>query len=705
MEEKHCCSNQKEEHSCCSGKHKEHECCSNNHNEEHSCCSAKESESSCCAGKHEEQSCCSTQKNESSCCCHSKEDESSCGCCGGKKETGKKTAVVLIVSLVSLITSFFVHIPLLDPAFIAVILCGMDIFKSAFSSIKRRKISTPILISVAMIASIALEFFYVFTSAEGHSHGTSYIFAAGEIAFLMYLGQALEERTVRKSSEGIKKLASLLPEKAVVEKDGKLVEISASEIKVGDIVVVNPSEKIPADGIVIAGKSAVDNSMLTGESAILDIEEGIEVFAGTWNGYGAIKVKVTKPEADMAVVRLIELTKEAQGKKAPISRVADKWAAILVPTAALLSVLVFIFAFLILKVPMTDSIVRAVSVLVVFCPCALTLATPTAISAAIGAFSKQGVLVKSGAAIELLAKTKNVAFDKTGTLTKGNLEIANVKCLIDTEDELFDYLKTAENASEHPVARAIKGYPKGVAKSSEEVVQKSGVGVSCITNDEKITVAKISEFNEIDEDAILWAQEGKTVIGISRDDRMIGYVALSDTIRAETKDVINALKKEKIKSFMLTGDNKETAFYIAEKAGVENVNYALLPHHKTEITETLKQSGTTVFVGDGINDTPALATADVGISMSVLGSDIATHNSDVALFTEDLKVIPWLLLSSKRVLYTIKGNIAIAMTINALAILLSALGVLNPVTGAVLHNCTSVFVVGNSARLLSIKRK
>lgn len=657
------------------------------------------SKEKCCCHEHEHDGCCSEHEHEE-CCCNEHE-----GCCGHEHESGKNALIIILVSVSALVLSFFKVVPYVDPAWIAIILCGKDIFVSAVKNARDGKISTSILISVAMLASVALELFYLFGHGQAHDHGSSYIFAAGEIAFLMYLGEYLEDRTVAKSKEGVKKLASLLPETARVECNGEIIEVDAKDLSPSDIVVINPAEKIPADGIVLSGESAVDNSMLTGESRILDITPGSEVFAGTWNGHGAIRVKVTQKPEDMAVSRLVKLTKEAQGKKAPIARAADKWAEILVPTAALLAVLVFMFAMFVMKADFVESLVRGVSVLVVFCPCALTLATPTAVSAAIGAFSKHGILIKSGAAIETLAKTGNVAFDKTGTLTHGNLEITDIITNGISEEEMFSYIKTAESVSEHPIARAMKNYEAGKVLEAENLNVISGVGVSCVVGGKEIRVSKLSEVPDSDERALKLASEGKTVIVLSSDDKVLGYVALSDTIREASKSAVAEIEKMGIRCFMLTGDNQATAEFMGKKAGISQIRHSLMPHQKTEIVEQLKTTGTTVFVGDGINDTPSIATADVGISMSVLGSDIVTRNADVALFTEDVGILPWLLKCSKRVLRMIKGNITIAMSINVIAIILSAIGTLTPVTGALLHNCTSVIVVGNSCRLLSMKRK
>lgn len=690
-------------------------------NEKKCCChheqEVKEEVKSCCCHeevKEEVKSCCCHEevKEEKSCCCHEPKEEHSCcstqsdgcGCCNTEENKGNSSVWILAISFVSLVLSFFKLVPYVDPAWITIILCGKNSFVSAYKSIKAKKISTPILISVAMIASIVLEILFVLGHGAGHDHGGSYIFAAGEIAFLMFLGGALEAHTVKKSKDGVKKLAALLPENARVVVDGKEKEILSKDLSVGDIVVVYPNEKIPADGIVIDGESGIDNSNLTGEAMIIDVSINDNVYAGAWNGQGVLKIEVTKNPDDTQVAQMVKLTKEAQGRKAPISRVADKWASVLVPTAAVFSVLVFLFTLIILNEGIFEAIVRGVSVLVVFCPCALTLATPTAVSAAIGAFSRQGVLVKSGGALEQLAKTTHIAFDKTGTLTNGKLEITDKLALNCTEEELFTYLKTAEKTSDHPIARAIKKYNLGSEKQAEQAKTLNGIGVSCVIDGKEILVAKILEFDFKNAEAEKWQSEGKTVIGVSCDNEIVGVLALADTIRKESKDAILMLEKQKISCSMLTGDNNETADYIGKMAGIKEIYSSLMPKQKTEIVEKIKKNGVTVFVGDGVNDTPALATADVGISMSAFGNDIATENADVALFTEDIKVIPWLVKSSKKVLSTIKGNITIAMTINFVAIILSALGILNPVTGALVHNCTSVFVVGNSARLISMKR-
>ncbi|MBQ2968324.1 MAG: cadmium-translocating P-type ATPase [Clostridia bacterium] len=629
-----------------------------------------------------------------------------CGCdCGCGHDHKEKAAVleylVLGLSLVGLVLSFFKLVPYIDPAWIAILLCGKDIFIGAFKAIRQKKITSSLLVSVAILASVALEIFCLLGFAGGH-HGESYLFAAGEIAFLMCLGEFLEEKTVKKSKSGVQKLAKLLPHTAKAMRDGEWTEIAVSKLHIGDVILVNPEETVPADGVVIKGESAVDNSHMTGESVHADVAKGDFVYGGARNVYGVLEVQITQKCEDMALSRMIRLTEEAQGKKAPIARTADRWASVLVPVAALIAVLIFLTAYFVLQVSLIDALVRGVSVLVVFCPCALTLATPTAISASFGAFSKQGVLAKSGGAVEALADTKYVAFDKTGTLTKGMLAVTDIKLLTVEEETFFSLLKTAESISEHPIAKAILKDERGSVLPCEQQAVHRGMGVSCVIDGKAVKAMRA----KADADAVVqtWQQQGKTVITLTVDNETIGLCALADTLRAEAKNTATALKGMQIEPVMLTGDNGGTAEFIANQAGISKVEHSLMPEKKTEIVSFLKDIGKTVYVGDGINDTPALATADVGISMSVLGSDIATQNADICLFTEDLTVLPWLIQSAKRVLFTIKTNIIFAMTVNVIAVILSFLGYLSPVGGALLHNGVSVLVVLNSCRLLNMKK-
>ena len=481
------------------------------------------------------------------------------------------------------------------------------------------------------------------------------IFAAGEVAWIMALGALLEDWTVERAKKGLRNLINLTPQTGRRIVDGVEEVVPVDDIKIGDTLRILPGESVPVDGEIISGTSSLDQSIMTGESLPIDKEVGDEVFCGTMNMYGAIDIKATSLGENSSLQKLIDLVKAADEKQAPTQRIADKWATWLVPVALIIA----IGAWLI-----TGNIERGVTVLVVFCPCALILATPTAIMAAIGQATKYGVLIKSGEALETLGGLNTLVFDKTGTLTYGNLEVSDV---ISVKEDLtdLDLLKLT---------------------ASSKFLSENNINITIDTQLNKLK------------------NEGKASIIVALDSEVVGLIGLSDVIREDSKKMIDSLHNLGTETVLLTGDNKETANYFASQVGIGKVYGNLLPEEKLSWIEKFKSEGKQVcMIGDGVNDAPALKTADVSVAMGSVGSDVAIEAADIALLGDDIGKIPYLKKLSNSTLFTIKANIAISMTINAVAIVCSVLGLLNPVTGAIVHNAGSCLVVLNAALLYDRK--
>lgn len=614
-----------------------------------------------------------------------------------KLESIPSTIVAGVCLLVSLILpKLDVAVPVyLDAGWITVFLCGLPIVYSAIKKLIKNKgiskISSALLISVAMIAAIII----------------GDLFAAGEVAFIMAIGELLEDKTTDRAKKGLKKLIELTPQIGHLIKEGKELDISAEEIKVGDILRVLPGETIPVDAVIIEGQTSIDQSIMTGESLPVDKGVGDEVFCGTINRFGAIDIRATKVGSDSSLSKLIRMVKEAEDKKAPMQRIADKWASWLVPVAMLIAIVTYLI---------TQNITRAVTVLVVFCPCALVLATPTAIMAAIGQATKHGVIIKSGEALEKMSKIDAIAFDKTGTITKGQLELSDIIPFEDiTKDNLLSIVASCEAKSEHPLGKAIVSFAKSNEIAIYDVADFKmtvGKGVSAILNEKLFLCGnqgylkenKIELSNIVNETLSKLQQEGKAVVLIACEDKCIGIVALSDIIKEESADVISALNKLKINTALLTGDNNKSAEFISSKIGLKSVFANLLPEHKVNAINEMKANGAMVcMVGDGVNDAPALKTADIGIAMGSMGSDIAVEAADIALMGDDISKITYLKRLSNITVNTVKFSIFLSLFINLLAIILSFLGILTPTTGALVHNAGSCFVVLIAALLYERK--
>ncbi|HCK89187.1 MAG TPA: heavy metal translocating P-type ATPase [Erysipelotrichaceae bacterium] len=579
-------------------------------------------------------------------------------------------------------------------AWVCVIICGIPLlYLSIWRIIYNKgisKISSALLISLAMIAAIMI----------------GDLFAAGEVAFIMEIGALLEDMTTERAKKGLKNLIALTPEQGRVIRDGKEVMIPASEIRPGDLLRVLPGETIPVDGIIQTGETSVDQSVMTGESLPVDKTPGDSVFSGTINRFGSIDFEAVRTGSDSSLQKLIRMVEDAEKNQAPTQRIADKWASWLVPVALLIAIAAYVF---------TGNIVRAVTVMVVFCPCALVLATPTAIMAAIGQAAKHGVIIKSGEALEKMGKADTIAFDKTGTLTIGSLTVSDIISFTDmSEEELLVLAASAESRSEHPLGKAITEKAKNDSLSLSETKDfrmTAGKGISASINDKTYHLGNekyineygVTQTKETAEALNRLSEEGKASVIISDGKNIIGIIALSDIIRPEAADIIRQLSAMHTKTVLLTGDNNKAASYLAERAGIQEVSADLLPSQKVECINELKQHGTVCMIGDGVNDAPALKTADVGIAMGVMGSDIAVEAADIALMTDDISRLPYLKWLSNTTVKTIRTAITLSMCINFIAVTLSVLGKLTPTTGALVHNAGSCFVVLLAALLYDRK--
>lgn len=582
-----------------------------------------------------------------------------------------------------------------DPAWVTVIISGMPLLYSAVRKLIKNKglgrISSALLITVAMIAAIII----------------GDLFAAGEVAFIMAFGEILEDLTTGRAKKGLKKLMSLAPSTGRRVVNGKEELIPAEDICEGDIIRILPGESVPVDGVVAAGNSSIDQSVVTGESIPVDKGIGDEVYCGTVNMFGAVDIRATAVGEDSSLQKLIRLVKEAENKKAPMARIADKSASVLVPVALLIALVTYFVTF---------DVTRAVTVLVVFCPCALVLATPTAIMAAIGQATKRGVIIKSGEALEEMAKVDLIAFDKTGTLTRGRPTVCDTVSLGEADaDALLALTATAESKSEHPLGKAIvaSARERGLAVGAcEGFAMTPGRGVIATANGKKVlcgSEALLAEHGiNPTRDALEIAEklraEGKICIFTAADGEIMGITALADTLRAEATEAVSELKGKGVECALLTGDNERTAVHFAKEAQINDVRWELLPEEKSKAIAAFQNIGRRVcMVGDGINDAPALKNSNVGIAMGSMGSDIAVEAADIALISEDLKSISYLKRLADATVRTIKLSITLSMLINIAAVVMSVAGLLNPTTGALVHNVGSVFVVLIAALLYDRK--
>ena len=559
----------------------------------------------------------------------------------------KKDIVLLIISGGALLVSILDAVPLpFDAAWIAIILCGVPILlEAAIGLITAFDIKADVLVSMALIASVCI----------GED------FAAGEVAFIMQLGALLEELTVARARAGIEKLIHLTPQTARVLENGVERVIPAQEVQVGDLLRVLPGESVPVDGVITAGQTSINQAVMTGESLPVDKGVGDTVSSGTVNQFGAFEMRAVK--------------------------VGE------------------------------DSSIRSVTILVVFCPCALVLATPTAIMAAIGNATKHGFLVREGDALERLAKVSRVAFDKTGTLTYGKPQVIAAVSLTPncSRERIYRMAAAAEQLSEHPLGKAVvacyrnsSGDPLPQPERFEMVLAR---GVKTVLEGQRVLAGNAAMMTEAgislpaDSGAQTYIDRGCTVIyvAVEGEPYPAGYLVLSDTVREESADMIRALHDCGVQPVLLTGDSPSAANAIAAQLGIREVHAACLPEDKLRYIEESRQP--VCMIGDGINDAPALKRAMVGIAMGGVGSDIAVDAADIALVDDEIRELPHLIGLARKMMSTIRLNLSFSMGLNFLAIVLAIANVLNPVSGALVHNAGSVLVIINSALLLRWKKR
>ena len=607
----------------------------------------------------------------------------------------KKEITLLAISGVALVVSIFDLLPLpFDAAWVAIVLCGIPIVLEALIGlITAFDIKADVLVSLALIASVLI----------GED------FAAGEVAFIMQLGALLEDVPVARARAGIEKLVHLTPQTArVVRDDGENI-VPAEQVRVGDRLRVLPGESIPVDGVITSGQTSINQAVMTGESLPVDKTVGDEVSSGTVNQYGAFEMRATKVGEDSSIQRMIRLVQSADAGKARIVGQADRWATWIVVIALTAAALTWLI---------TGEIIRAVTILVVFCPCALVLATPTAIMAAIGNATRHGFLVREGDALERLAAVRKIAFDKTGTLTYGTPRVVAVASALAGLDRagLYALAAGAEQLSEHPLGKAVvAGYREensGEIAPAESFEMLPGRGVSAVVDGRRVLAGNpqlladhgVAVSPDAERQRLL--EEGATMIYVAVDGVFAGYLALSDTLRAESAATIAALEAAGVRPVLLTGDHESAAGAIAARLGIREVRAGCLPEDKLEEIGRWQRDGVHVcMIGDGVNDAPALKKADVGIAMGGVGSDIAVEAADIALVDDEVKELPHLMALSRRMMSTIRMNLTFSMGLNFLAIFLAMAGTLNPVVGALVHNAGSVAVILNSALLLKWRRR
>ena len=607
----------------------------------------------------------------------------------------KKEITLLTISGVALVVSIFDLLPLpFDAAWVAILLCGIPIVLEALIGlITAFDIKADVLVSLALIAAVLI----------GED------FAAGEVAFIMQLGALLEDVTVARARAGIEKLVHLTPQTArLLLPDGENI-VPAGQVRVGDRLRVLPGESIPVDGVITSGQTSINQAVMTGESLPVDKTVGDEVSSGTVNQYGAFEMRATKVGEDSSIQRMIRLVQSADAGKARIVGQADRWATWIVVVALTAAALTWLI---------TGEIIRAVTILVVFCPCALVLATPTAIMAAIGNATRHGFLVREGDALERLAAVRRIAFDKTGTLTYGTPRVVAVASALPDLDRmgLYALAAGAEQLSEHPLGKAVvAGYREensGEIAPAESFEMLPGRGVSAVVDGRRVLAGNpqlladhgVAVSPDAERQRLL--EEGATMIYVAADGVFAGYLALSDTLRAESAATIAALEAAGVRPVLLTGDHESAAGAIAARLGIREVRAGCLPEDKLEEIGRWQRDGVHVcMIGDGVNDAPALKKADVGIAMGGVGSDIAVEAADIALVDDEVKELPHLMALSRRMMTTIRMNLTFSMGLNFLSIVLAMAGTLNPVVGALVHNAGSVAVILNSALLLKWRRR
>lgn len=588
---------------------------------------------------------------------------------------------------------------------------GFRFYRNAYHALRSRSANMDVLIAMGTTASYFFSIYNAFFAGHGHEMKELYFETSAVIITLILLGKYLEAVAKGRTSEAIKKLMGLQAKTARVVRDGEEEDIPVEQVVPGDVIIVRPGEKIPVDGKILEGNSAVDESMLTGESIPVEKKAGDFVVGATINRFGTFRFEATRVGKDTVLSQIIRMVEEAQGSRAPIQKIADKVSGVFVPAVLGIALVTFL-AWYLISGDFAQAVVSAVSVLVIACPCALGLATPTAIMVGTGRGAENGILIKGGEHLEMMCRLNAVVLDKTGTVTKGQPEVTDVIPLGNMErGYVLRLAAVAEKNSEHPLGEAIYEYGIKEANTIPDAEQFGaipGKGVRAVVDEREIYIGTRMLMQETGIDtepaeAVIAGleDEGKTAMLMAADGRLEAVMAVADTLKEGSKEAIDELKKMGIEVYMITGDNKRTAASIARQAGIANVLAEVLPEHKAEEIRKLKDQGKkTAMAGDGINDAPALAAADIGIAMGT-GTDVAIEAADITLLRGDLMLIPAAIRLSRMTMRKIKQNLFWAFIYNIIGIPFAAFGLLNPMIAGGAMAFSSVSVVANS---LSLKR-
>ena len=560
----------------------------------------------------------------------------------------------------------------------------------------RHDITAGVMASVAMIAAIIVGEYS----------------EAALVVFMMAVGEWLENFTVARADNALRDLAKLVPPFVTVRRDGREQSIPVEQVVLGDIALVRSGERIGVDGEVVSGGGSVNQSAITGEAMPVEKRAGDEVFAGTFNELGALEIEVTRLGQDTTLGQIVKLVKDAQATQAPVQRVANQYAKVLVPITFGIAILVY---------ALTGDILRSITVLVVVCPCALVLATPTAVVASIGNAARRAMLVKSGAVVEQVGKIDVVAFDKTGTLTLGKpavKEVISVNGM--TPEQILTWAASAERFSEHPIGKALVVASQERRLALGDPVDFSvlpGYGITAQVDGRSVTIGSRSLLAEngvpwtpeLDERMKTLEKQGGTVVPVAIDSRVAGLISLVDVPRPEARQAIADLKRVGVREvIMITGDNAHTAEMISRELGIDRFYAGVLPQDKLKIIRDLQAGGKKVlFAGDGVNDGPALAAADVGVAMGLVGTDLALETADIGLMADEIERLPQIVSLSQKALSVIRQNVIFSMSMNVLSVVLGGFGIIGPVVGALMHELSALPVLANSSRLINyqINRK
>ena len=639
------------------------------------------------------------------------------------------TIPIMLISMLSMTSWFHQMVPLsmeyvnrvlfLATTFVMFI-SGKRFFSVAWQLLKHFSADMNTLVAVGtgtayVYSTIAVLFPALLNITNTEQH--IYFDTAATIVTLILMGRLLEARAKSKTSSAIKKLIGLQPKTARVIRNGNEIDISIHDVQKNDVLIVKPGEKIPVDGIITKGSTSIDESMITGESIPVDKIANDKVIGGTINNNGSIEYKATAVGRETVISQIIKLVEDAQGSKAPIQSLADKIAAVFVPTVIVIAAITFLIWYFAAGVPFNQAMINFIAVMIIACPCALGLATPTAIMVGSGVGASHGILIKNAESLERANKITTVVLDKTGTVTTGKPIVTDIIPINGFDkNQIIQMAASVENKSEHPLGRSIVEYAKNNSVKLSEVddfYSTTGSGITGKISGDEIAVGNLSFIKKYssssesiyEDKSVQLASEGKTPIFISINNKLTGIIAIADTINSNAHQAIEQLKKKNIEVLMITGDNEKTARAIAKEAGINNIIAEVLPQDKANKVKELQSQGKIVaMVGDGINDSPALAQADVGIAIGT-GTDIAIESSDITLMHGDLRGVVQAINLSQKTIGTIKQNLFWAFIYNIIGIPISALGLLNPMFAAAAMAMSSVSVVSNSLRLRRAKIK